>query len=86
MKRETAMRYASYGVDDTGAERDFGEAPENARLVGWQCGFEPMFVVVWSYLGVRLDDDEAEDIARDYLEEKGWFANPEDDNAADYVL
>ena len=42
-------------------------------LVGWQCGFEPLFVAVHSYLDVQLDDDEAEEMARDYLTERGWF-------------
>ena len=43
--------------------------PDSARLIGWQCGFEPMFVAVWSYFGTteghvnRLSDDEAVEIA-----------------------
>lgn len=84
MSREQAMPFVSFGVDDTGAIREVSEAPANARLVGWQCGFEPMFVAVWSYLGVRLDDAEAEDFATVALRERGWFEwEPMD---ADYVL
>lgn len=43
-------------------------------LVGWNSITElPMFVAVHSYLDVRLDDDECHDLARDYLEEIGFF-------------
>lgn len=60
-------------------------------LVGWQCGFEPLFVAVHSCLDVRLDDDEAEEMAREFLEERGWFAaNPgfptDDDHSADFII
>jgi len=44
-------------------------------LVGWQCGFEPLFVAVHSYLDVRLDDDEAADLAVKYLDEIEWFSD-----------
>ena len=44
-------------------------------LVGWQCGFEPLFVAVHSYLDVRLDADEAIEMATEYLEELGWFCD-----------
>jgi hypothetical protein len=61
--------------------------PSNARLVGWQCGFEPLFVAVWSYLDVRLDDCEAEEIATDFLIERGWFGkNLEHGKEPDYVI
>lgn len=90
MKRQDAIPYISFCVDDALAERRIEDMPDNARLVGWQCGFEPLFVAVWSYLdgtdGVpsRLDDDEAEEIARDYLAEREWFAD--EPTEADYVL
>lgn len=58
--------------------------PDNARLIGWQCGFEPMFVAVWSYLGVRLDDDDAVEIAKDYLAEIRWFNG--EPTAPDYII
>lgn len=53
-------------------------------LVGWQCGFEPLFVAVHSYLDVRIDDCEAEDMAREYLAEIGWFSGDPID--ADYII
>lgn len=74
MTRNEALPYIAYAVDDTLATRDVEDMPDNARLVGWQCGFEPMFVAVWSYLGVRLSEDEAVEIATDLLVERGWFA------------
>lgn len=87
MKRTDALEYVSYAVDDALSERDPGEAPANARLVGWQCGFEPLFVAVWSYLpGVRLDAADAEDLARDLLQEKGWFSDNDNPPDADYII
>lgn len=87
MKRSEALKHVGHAIDDAMAVRTGEPIPEHARLVGWQCGFEPMFVAVWSYLGVRLSDDEAEDIAREYLLERGWFSDPDaDDNFADYVI
>lgn len=56
-----------------------------SRLVGWQCGFEPLFVAVHSYLDVRVTDDEAEEMATDYLQERGWFGD-DGPRAADYIL
>lgn len=86
MNRSQALPYVSYAVDDALAERDRSEMPANARLVGWQCGFEPMFVAVWSYLGVRLDDADAEDIAKDMLQEKKWFIDNDNPQDADFIL
>lgn len=75
MQRSDALRYVSFAVDDALSERRPEEAPENARLVGWQCGFEPFFVAVWSYLGGQLSEDEAVELATDLLDEKGWFSD-----------
>lgn len=78
--REQAQDYVSFGVDNALNERSLDSMPDNARLIGWQCGFEPMFVAVWSYLGDtegnldRLGDDEAVEIAMDMLAERKWFA------------
>lgn len=55
-------------------------------LVGWQCGFEPLFVAVHSYMDVRIDDTDAENMAREYLEERGWFSDPAGDHSADYII
>ncbi len=84
MNREQAMPYVSYALDDALSPRRVDEMPANARLVGWQCGFEPLFVAVWSYLDVTLDDEEAADIASDYLQEINWFAGEE--REPDYIL
>lgn len=85
MTRDDALPHVCYALDDALAVRTGEPIPDHARLVGWQCGFEPMFVAVWSYLpGCRLDVDEAEDIAIDYLVEIGWFADGP--VPADYVI
>jgi len=85
MTREQALPYISVCIDDALAERSIDDMPINARLVGWQCGFEPMFVAVWSYLpDTRLSDEDAESIATDILNERGWFT--EAARPPDYVL
>lgn len=86
MDRESALKYVSYMLDDALNVITGTPVPEHARLVGWQCGFEPMFVAVWSYLpGVRLDAAEAEEIATEYLNEIGWFGEG-GDRPADYII
>ena len=79
------------GADPHAIVREPAENPNNvtlftyaSRLVGWQCGFEPLFVAVHSYLDVRISDQEAEEMAADYLEEIGWFSGER--TPADYVL
>jgi hypothetical protein len=86
MNRTEALPFVSYAVDDALSERAPTDAPENARLVGWHCRAEPLFVAVWSYLGVTLDDEEAEELARDILQERRWFADNDNPPPADYVL
>ena len=88
MTRDQALPYVAHALDDALSPRDVGSIPRTARLVGWQCGFEPLFVAVFSYLGddIRLDDVEAEEIARDYLQERKWFADNNDPPDADYVI
>jgi hypothetical protein len=86
MNRTDALPYVSYMVDDTGNERHQTDIPENAVLVGWGCGFELMFVAVWSYLpGIQVDPDEAEELAIDLLQERAWFAH-HPPPAADFVI
>lgn len=53
-------------------------------LVGWQCGFEPLFVAVHSYLDLQIHEPEAIEMATDYLQEIGWFAG--EPTPPDYVL
>lgn len=89
MTRADVLPYVSFVLDDAlSADHELADVVNNPRavFVGWQCGFEPLFVAVFSYLDVDLDDDEAEDIARDYLLERGWFADASADNHADYII
>jgi hypothetical protein len=80
MTREQAIPYISVCVDNALNVRSTDDMPNNARLIGWQCGFEPMFVAVWSYLTDtqgkhdRLEDAEAIELAVDLLQERKWFA------------
>lgn len=77
MKRKQALTYVGHALDDAlDVRTERGkDIPANARLIGWQCGFEPMFVAVWSYLpDITMGAQEAEDIATAYLEEIKWFS------------
>lgn len=84
MTRNQALPYIAYCVDDAQSERKLADMPADARLVGWQCGFEPMFVAVWSYLDVEIDDDEAVELATELLIDKNWFAGKATE--PDYIL
>lgn len=87
MTKTEALPFVAYCLDDALGVRQIASMPKLSlvRLVGWQCGFEPLFVAVWSYLpNVRLDADEAEEIAADYLAEIKWFKG--ETTPADYVL
>ena len=87
MDREQALPFVSFGVDNALSFRRADEAPAKAVLVGWQCGFEPMFVAVWSCLsedGSGIDAEEAIDLATDALEERQWF--DDGPSTPDYVI
>jgi hypothetical protein len=85
MTRAQAIPYVSYVIDDVLSEHPVSEMLPNARLVGWQCGFEPMFVAVQSYLpNTRVDDCDADEIAIDFLTERGWFAG--EPREPDYII
>lgn len=94
MNRDQALPYVSYVVDDAGSARALGadihattrETGFKYRsvLVGWQCGFEPLFVAVHSYLDVRIDDDDASEMAREYLVERNWFSG--EPTEPDYII
>jgi hypothetical protein len=85
MTREDAKQYVSYLVDDALAEHPLEDMLPNARLVGWQCGFEPLFVAVQSYLPkTTVDESDAMEIALDFLVEKKWFSGEPSD--PDYCL
>lgn len=89
MTRAQAIPYIGHAVDDALSPRAIGDIPLGADtvLVGWQCGFEPMFVAVYGTLG-RPDDSDAEEMAADYLAEIGWFgeSDPGCTRAADFIL
>ncbi len=84
MNHLQAEHYIEHCVDDALAVRKKEEMPANAVLVGWESLGNVMFVAVWSYLGPKLDEDEAVEYARDYLNEIGWLDDPEKE--PDYVL
>ncbi|MDI9588149.1 MAG: hypothetical protein QM234_04235 [Acidobacteriota bacterium] len=97
MTRDDAIRYVSFVVDTEGNGRELGadqfaKIYARSRLIGWQCGFEPLFVAVHSAdfddnsapLDT-VDDEEAEQLAIAYLRERGWFGD-NDECEADYVI
>ena len=85
MNRTQALPYVSHYLDDALSPRAAKDMPDSAVLVGWQVGFEPLFVAVWSYLpGCSVPAADAEEYAADYLDEIGWFADGP--MPADYVI
>lgn len=70
----------SFVVDDALAERCLTELVcRDYTLVGFQAGFEMLWVAVISYLpGCTVDAEEACEIAIDLLLEKKWFADESD--------
>jgi hypothetical protein len=96
MQREQALPYVSFVVDDAGSGRYLADDKHaiirkagngfnhSSVLVGWQCGFEPLFVAVHSYLDVEIGDDDAADMATEYLAERNWFAGEPTD--PDYII
>jgi len=83
---DVLVPFVSYVVDDALNGRKLGEDQHaivrsaatghthRSRLVAWQCGFEPIAVAVHSYLDCELSDEEAIELATDYLSEINWFA------------
>ena len=84
VRRKQALPYVALCIDDALSVRSIDDMPDNARLVGWQCGFEPMFVAVWSCLGVCLTNREAESLAVDLLQERKWFSG--EPSNPDYII
>ena len=78
MNRSKCLVYISY-VIDTALSLDQKLDKDTATLVGWQLGFEPMFVAVQDAYtdesGCRdiVQENEAVEIAMDYLKEINWF-------------
>lgn len=75
MDREQALGYVALVTDDAlGITDDVTTMKPDARLVGWQCGYEPMFVAVQSYLPeVQMSEDDAIELATEALQACGWF-------------
>ncbi|MEF8794025.1 hypothetical protein [Thiohalorhabdus sp.] len=84
MNKQDLFPYIAYALDDSGEPRNVENAPDDARIVAWQCGFEPLAVIVWSYTGAELPDQDAEEMAADYLEKIEWFDG--EPLEADYIL
>lgn len=78
--RSDALCYVMLIVDDAGTIRvptPVLPVATNARLIGWRCGADPVFVAVQSYLGIHLDIEDAVEMATEALVERGWFAGEE---------
>jgi hypothetical protein len=74
MTREEAILLVSFQMDER--ERRHAKPSDvrsEDRLVGFHQLSETVFVAVRSISGVLLSDQEAKDLARDYLTEIGWF-------------
>jgi hypothetical protein len=97
MNRETAKSFVMYVVDDSLNGRRVGADPcaivretceqfkYRSRLVGWRADCDDFcFVAVHSYLDVEIDDNEATELAADYLREIGWFNGTE--SAPDFLF
>lgn len=87
MTREEAIQCVAFQMDDAHERGDAkpGDVRPDDRLVGFHQELETVFVAVRSHLpGVRLTDQVAKDLARDYLTEIGWFG--EESLEADYIF
>jgi hypothetical protein len=76
MTREEAVQYVSFQMDDGHDRRKAtpSDVASDDRLVGFHQLFETVVVAVRSHIpGVRLSDQLAKVLARDYLTEIGWF-------------
>lgn len=83
LTREEAFGLVEFCVDNALCQRpisDMPDPPDNVSLVVWEPN---MVVAVWSYLGGRLEDKEAEEIAIDLLDELSPGAMW---NKPDYIL
>jgi hypothetical protein len=76
MTREAAIEFVCFQMDDAHDRRKAKSCDVNLddRLIGFHQDLEIVFVAVRSHItGVRLTDQVAMDLARDYLTEIGWF-------------
>ena len=82
---KSLTKYVSYIVDDSlngrGVDDDqHAVVKPTSVLVCWQCGFEPLCVAVNSSYEYEdnpdwIEDQDAEELATDYLEEIGWLTD-----------
>lgn len=85
MKVSDALPFVSHVLDTAlSPDHNVSEIGKGTYLIGWQCGFEPLFVAVIASYTEAMDASDAEEIAADYLDEMGWFANGVTD--ADHIL
>jgi len=88
MTREEAILYVSFQMDDAHERREAkpSDIGSNDRLVGFrESAGVVVFVAVRSHRpGVRLSDEVAKPLARDYLTEIGWFG--EESLAPDFIF
>lgn len=86
MNRQDVEKYVSFALNDRGVPRPVAELSRRpmAVLVGWQVGFEPLFIAVWSDLDLPLYQGDAIDIATQFLESINWF--PGEPTDPDFVV
>ena len=80
----------SYLVYDDGhavrVTEEFKDNSRPLRYVAFAAGFERLWVAVASYMdNILVDADEAEELARDYLQEIKWFADPTQTEAVQVI-
>ncbi len=87
MTREEALQFVSFQMDDAHMRGNAkpGDVNSDDRLVGFHQDLETVFVAVRSHLpGVKLTEELAKNLARDYLTEIGWFG--EESMEANFVF
>lgn len=68
------LSQVSYFIDDARSVHELPIEGQKLTVVGYEVGFEYLLVGVFSYLpSCKVSEDEAEDIATDYLLEIGYF-------------
>ena len=82
---QALLPYVSHVLDTASSpDHTIADIGPGTYLVAWQCGFEPMVVAVVASYTEAMDVDDAEEIARDWLEEIGWFSG--EPAEADYIV
>jgi hypothetical protein len=83
--RSEALENITHHVDDA-LSTHFQDSTERTVLVCWEGQGEPAIVAVNSYLpDCRCDEEEAEELARDLLQELNWFEE-EGERPADQIV